>query len=83
MEIMQTLSAGERWRQLRAAAGFESDRELERRAGITAGSIWFWTVGRNGIPREPNVTSLRALKTLLNTTLDVLDELILSMRAEH
>lgn len=74
-------SAQQRWIQIREAAGFVSDRAVERAANLTAGTLWTWTTpGR--AQRDPNIRSLRNLKRVLNITLDQLDEILVAWREE-
>lgn len=76
-----TTPASQRWVEIRSAAGFTSDRALERTAGMTAGTIWTWTTpGKGG--RDPNVRSLRVLKQLLGVSLDELDAILTGWREE-
>lgn len=70
-----------RWAKMRNAAGFNSDRALERAAGISAGTIWTWiTPGKAG--RDPNVRTLRILKQLMQVSLDELDQTLVAWREE-
>lgn len=74
-------TAALRWAKMRNAAGFNSDRALERAAGISAGTIWTWiTPGKAG--RDPNVRTLRILKHLMQVTLDDLDQTLVAWREE-
>lgn len=74
-----SLPARERWNECRQRAGFTSDRELERKADLTAGIIWMW-VRRN---RDPSLRVLIMLKKLLGVSLDDLVQLILDWREEE
>lgn len=76
-----TQTAKERWDALRIAAGFSSDRELERTAGLTQGTISAWTTTAK-FRRDGSAGSYRVLKGILKISMDLLDELILGMRDE-
>lgn len=76
-----TQPAADRWISLRTAAGYASDRALERAANLTQGTIASWTTS-NGYRRQPMVDSYRVLSRLLKIPLDRLDELILALRQE-
>lgn len=74
-----SIPASRRWVEIREAAGFSSDRALERAADMSSGTIWTWiTSGRS--QRDPNIRSLRILKGLLKVSLDELDALLTALR---
>lgn len=75
---VEATTAKERWVLLRLKAGISSDRELERRAGFTAGTFWQWTVRR----QDPLMSNLLKVKELLGISFDELVALIQGLRAE-
>jgi adenylate cyclase len=76
--VTQEVSAHERWHQLLQAAGFASERELERALEVSEKLTWHWVNRAN----EPNLRTMRKMKQLLGVSLDTLDETIVSMRKE-
>lgn len=75
----EVLAPSERWIQLRSRAGFATNLALERALDIAPGGIWNW-IARE---RDPVLTTLRRLKSLLSVSLDELDDLLLALRAEY
>lgn len=81
MDVVQHLTGRALWVALRERAGYSSDRALERAAGLTAGTIWTWTVsGSRGV--NPRVDNLSRVASLLGVSLDAVNETIVSWRAE-
>lgn len=76
-----TVPAQQQWAEVRNAAGYTSDRALERAVNLSAGTIWTWITSSTR-QRDPNIRSMRALKQVLGISLDRLDEILTAWRSE-